>query len=154
MCFPIGVWEHRLSGLHLKLIFSQKWFLLVESVFNQTLNLQFDSSCGVGLVALLLHLIVKPCKLVSLELDCSFCCQWWTCRWSNYSSTTLAGRLNSVTHLLRLCGFCWFWKRQMISLIHRLHLSNTAKAALTHLDTKICAGEPAFHFLHQYLSCK
>lgn len=80
MCVPVGVWEHRLPGLSLKLIFSQKWLLSVENAFNQTLNLQFDSSCGVGLVALLLHLIVIPCKLVPLEykLDCCFC--WWQCR--------------------------------------------------------------------------
>lgn len=40
----------------------------MKSVFHQALSLQFDSSCGVGLVALLLHLVkVRPCKLVPLE---------------------------------------------------------------------------------------
>lgn len=56
------------------------------SVFHQTLNLQFDSSC-VGLTALLLHLaIVRPCKIVPLvksKLHWYFCCQWWKCSWKN-----------------------------------------------------------------------
>lgn len=97
------------------------------SVFHQTLNLQFDSSCGVGLVALLMHLvIVRPCKFVPLvesKLD-YFCCQWWICRWNNYSITSLAGQLNSIIGLLRL-WFCVcvvvffsFWKK-VTSLSHR-----------------------------------
>lgn len=55
--------------------------------FHQTQNLHFDSSCGVGLAALLLHLaIVRPCKIVPLvksKLDWYFCGQWWKCSWSN-----------------------------------------------------------------------
>lgn len=84
-----------------------------SSGFCEALNLPCDSSCAVGLTALLLHLAtVTPCNIIPLvkfTLNWHCCCHWWNCSWNNYASNFSAAGRSCNWFVEALCIYFLFF---------------------------------------------